>query len=51
MRQIAGFISEVLSDPENESVQGKVREKVKELCEQFPIYEKRLVRSRAQSNI
>jgi glycine hydroxymethyltransferase len=50
MRQIASFISEVLADHENESVQGKVREKVKELCEQFPIYEKRLVRSRAQSS-
>ncbi len=50
MRQIAGFISEVLSDPEGETVRGSVRERVKELCEQFPIYEKRLVRSRAQSS-
>ncbi|HEY7911855.1 MAG TPA: serine hydroxymethyltransferase [Blastocatellia bacterium] len=50
MRQIASFISEVLSDSESETAQGRVREKVKELCEQFPIYEKRLVRSRAQSS-
>jgi glycine hydroxymethyltransferase len=48
MRLIAGLISEVLGDPENESVQASVRGRVKELCEQFPIYENRLVRSRAQ---
>jgi glycine hydroxymethyltransferase len=48
MKQIAGLISEVLADPENESVQHDVRNRVKELCEQFPIYEKRLVRSCAQ---
>ncbi|HXG68801.1 MAG TPA: serine hydroxymethyltransferase [Blastocatellia bacterium] len=49
MRQIAGFITEVLADPENESVQQKIRRQVEELCERFPIYENRLVRSRAQS--
>jgi len=48
MRLIAGLISEVLGDPENESVQRSVRNRVKDLCEQFPIYENRLVRSRAQ---
>lgn len=48
MRSIAGLISEVLADPENESVQSSVRGRVKELCERFPIYENRLVRSRAQ---
>jgi len=48
MRLTAGLISEVLGDPENESVQSSVRGRVKELCEQFPIYETRLVRSRAQ---
>ncbi|HEX8087205.1 MAG TPA: serine hydroxymethyltransferase, partial [Blastocatellia bacterium] len=49
MRQIAAFIAEVLAEPDNESVQRGVRERVKEMCEQFPIYESRLVRSRAQS--
>ncbi|HKS42056.1 MAG TPA: serine hydroxymethyltransferase [Blastocatellia bacterium] len=49
MQQIAEWISEVVADHENESVQQSVRDRVKELCEQFPIYENRLVRSRAQS--
>src|SRR3984893_5281829 len=48
MRVIAGWISEVLADPESDSVQKSVRDRVKELCERFPIYEHRLVRSRAQ---
>ena len=48
MRVIAGWISEVLADSENESVQASVRSRVKELCERFPIYETRLVRSLAQ---
>ena len=48
MRLIAGLISEVLGEPENESVQASVRSRVKGICEQFPIYENRLVRSRAQ---
>ena len=47
MRVIAGWISDVLADHENESVQKGIRDRVKELCEQFPIYENRLVRSRA----
>jgi glycine hydroxymethyltransferase len=51
MRVIAGWISEVLADHENESVQKSVRDRVKELCERFPIYENRLVRSRAQHNM
>jgi glycine hydroxymethyltransferase len=51
MRVIAGWISEVLADPENDSVQANVRARVKELCERFPIYENRLVRSRAQHNL
>ena len=49
MREIAGLISEVLAEPDNESVQQSVRTRVKTLAERFPIYEKRLVRSRAQS--
>lgn len=50
MRVIAGWISEVLADHESESVQAGIRDRVKELCERFPIYENRLVRSRAHSN-
>ncbi|MEN3331898.1 MAG: glycine hydroxymethyltransferase [Blastocatellia bacterium] len=50
MREIAGLISEVLAEPDNESVQQSVRARVKELCERFPIYEKRLMRSRAQTH-
>ncbi|HVF88634.1 MAG TPA: serine hydroxymethyltransferase [Blastocatellia bacterium] len=50
MRQIAGFISETLADPENESARESVRGRIKEMCERFPIYEHRLVRSKAQSH-
>jgi len=49
MVSIAGLISEVLGDPENESLQASVRGRVKELCERFPIYENRLIRSRAHT--
>ncbi|HST22752.1 MAG TPA: serine hydroxymethyltransferase [Blastocatellia bacterium] len=49
MQQIAEWISEVVADHENESVQQSVRDRVKGMCERFPIYENRLVRSRAQS--
>jgi glycine hydroxymethyltransferase len=50
MRQIAGYISETLADPESETVQAGIRARIKEMCERFPIYENRLVRSRAQSS-
>lgn len=50
MRVIAGLISEVLGDPENEALQASIRSRVKELCERFPIYEKRLMRSLAHSH-
>lgn len=50
MRQIAGWISEVVAAPDDESVQKNVRSRVEELCGRFPIYENRLVRSRAQFN-
>jgi glycine/serine hydroxymethyltransferase len=50
MREIARLISEVLAEPDNEAVQQSVRARVKELCERFPIYEKRLMRSRAQTH-
>jgi len=49
MVSIARLISEVLGDPENESLQASVRGRVKELCERFPIYENRLIRSRAHT--
>ena len=50
MKVIAGWISEALADPESESVRKSVREWVKALCERFPIYEARLVRSLAQTS-
>lgn len=46
MRYIAHLIHEVLSSPEDERVRIKVKNKVKELCEQFPIYRNTLERSR-----
>jgi glycine hydroxymethyltransferase len=50
MKLIAGLITEVVSAPDDESVSQSVRGRVRELCERFPIYETRLVRSRAQSS-
>jgi glycine hydroxymethyltransferase len=50
MKQIAGFISEVLAKPEDGSVQQGVVARVRELCDRFPMYENRLVRSRSQHN-
>jgi len=47
MRVIAGLIAETLAEPDSESVQQSVRSRVREMCERFPIYENRLVRSRA----
>lgn len=49
MRQIAQWISEVVAAPDDEAVQNGVRGRIREMCERFPIYENRLVRSRAQS--
>jgi glycine hydroxymethyltransferase len=50
MKQIAGLISEALSAPEDETVLQNIRGEVKKLCERFPLYENRLVRSQAHSN-
>ena len=36
MRQIAGWIGEVLKDPADAAAQEKVRAEVRELCKQFP---------------
>ncbi len=38
MKKIAGWISQVLKDPEDVSVKTRVREEVRALCRQFPIY-------------
>ncbi|MEA3346987.1 MAG: serine hydroxymethyltransferase [Candidatus Auribacterota bacterium] len=38
MELIGEFISDVLSSPENEKVASEVEDKVKKLCEKFPIY-------------
>jgi len=48
MNEIGAWIGEVLADPENSTVRSAVRERVRVLCDRFPIYESRLVRSRAQ---
>jgi glycine hydroxymethyltransferase len=49
MRQIAGWISEVLAEPDSEPVRQRIRKSVEELCDRFPIYQNRLVRSVARS--
>lgn len=46
MKYIAHLIHEVLSSPEDEKIRMKVKEKVKELCQEFPIYKNSLERSR-----
>lgn len=38
MREIAGWIAELLNSPENEQTISKVRGSVRELCLQYPIY-------------
>ena len=48
MRFIAGLISEVLAEPDSEEVRASVKSRIEELCERFPIYENRLIRSKAQ---
>lgn len=50
MRLIAGLIAETLAEPDSESTQQSIRNRVSELCERFPIYENRLVRSRASTS-
>lgn len=41
MRRIAGWICEVLSDPDGDEAQSRVRGRVEELCRRFPIYRRR----------
>lgn len=38
MKVIAGWIAQVLNDPTNESLKGKIKAQVKDLCLKFPIY-------------
>ncbi|MBI1910073.1 MAG: serine hydroxymethyltransferase [Deltaproteobacteria bacterium] len=38
MKQIGGWIHEVLSDPKNEKKKREIREEVKQLCQKFPLY-------------
>jgi glycine hydroxymethyltransferase len=42
MKVIAGFIAAVLHDPDNAAKIREIREKVRELCNRFPIYRERL---------
>jgi glycine hydroxymethyltransferase len=50
MRQIVGLIKDALSVHEDESQLKRIREKVNQLCSEFPIYENRLIRSQAQAS-
>jgi glycine hydroxymethyltransferase len=47
MRTIAGWIAEVLDDPEDEARQARIRGEVAELCGQHPLYPERLAAARA----
>jgi len=38
MQVIGGWIQKVLSDPKNESLQKKIQEEIRELCQGFPLY-------------
>ncbi|MBN2283624.1 MAG: serine hydroxymethyltransferase [Deltaproteobacteria bacterium] len=42
MRIIAGLIASIINDVENESLIGRVRGSVRELCERFPLYASRM---------
>jgi glycine hydroxymethyltransferase len=42
MQLIAGWIAEVLDNPDNETGAADVRKKVERLCRDFPLYENRL---------
>ena len=43
MEAIAGFIKEALDNRENENVLSRIKDDVKELCKNFPMYRERLV--------
>jgi len=40
-RQLAGWMCEILDDPENQETIGRIREQVIELCRRFPVYGQR----------
>jgi glycine hydroxymethyltransferase len=42
MDVIAGFITEAFNNPGNEKVLSRIKDDVKELCSQFPMYSRRL---------
>ncbi len=48
MREIGGWIGEVLGDPGNEEVKRRVRERVRRLTVRFPLYQQRLAASTAR---
>jgi glycine hydroxymethyltransferase len=39
MKQIAGWIHQVLSNADDEQTLLKVRDQVKKLCQEFPLYQ------------
>ncbi len=43
MESIAEFIIKAMNNPENEKILSEIKEDVRELCNQFPIYRHRLV--------
>jgi glycine hydroxymethyltransferase len=40
---IADFIKEALNNPGNEKVLSRIKDDVRELCNQFPVYRHRLI--------
>jgi glycine hydroxymethyltransferase len=48
MRQIARFISEVLANREKDAKVAEIREDVRSLCEQFPLYAQRIAQGRSK---
>jgi len=48
MRQIARFISEVLANRENDAQIAEVREGVRALCGQFPLYAQQIAQGRSE---
>ncbi|HUP00238.1 MAG TPA: serine hydroxymethyltransferase [Gemmatimonadota bacterium] len=47
MERIGGWMGDVLDAPEDHAVQGRVRDSVRELCAEFPLYDEWLERRRA----
>jgi glycine hydroxymethyltransferase len=49
MATVAKLVLRVLDAPEDLDVAGRVRAEVKELCQQFPLYERRAASARPES--